>query len=319
MTISYASKNPVSDRIAFVDGLARTGKGLTCLFLSHLRGGEHLQYKVSLEHLCYLHHIGGIDAAVAAPFFQFVADEHVYNRIIGRDLNTRLADESSIYKSPDPEEYLRRSTSEGGLEAVRKFNDDGRFPVFDMHNCLASASLVFQALPWARMVHVNRHPVDLAFKWHSRGWGRREAEDPLSFVPIVAHTNGPIPWFAHDWADNYQRMNPMERALESVLHLQQMDEQGYAALDDEKKPQVHRIAFEHLVTDSTAAIAELCRFFNTEPEDGIEVMMKAERCPRVIDPKEREAWFNVIKADVTPDALERLKAAGDVYRKRWGL
>lgn len=317
MSIKYARKVSVTERTAFVDGATRSGKGLTCRFLSYLSGGEHWQYRPVLEHICYMHQAGAIDIDVAAPFFQFMAEESILNRMFGRDLNTRLSDESSIFKSPDPGEFIRRSVTERHPEILEDFNAHKRLPIFDLHSCLPSAKLIFQGMPWAKIIHVNRHPIDLTYKWISRGWGHRETSDPLSFVTLIEHPDGAVPWFASDWANRYNTLSPAERALEGVLCLEKRDEQGLDEITPGQRKQVLQIPFEKLVTESHELMHQFADFFNAEIADGFEIMLLEERCPRIIDPAERLKWLDEIAGNVSADALDRLRAAGNIYDKKW--
>lgn len=317
MNIKYARKTPVTERVAFVDGATRSGKGLTCRFLAYLEGGEHWQYHATLEHICYMHQVGVIDIEVAAPFFQFIAEVNILNRIYGRDLNTRLSDESSIFKSPNPGEFIRRSVADRHPDMLNDFNNARRLPIFDLHSCLPSAKLIFQGMPWAKIVHVNRHPIDLTYKWISRGWGRREAVDPLSFVPIIEHPEGAVPWFAAEWAEEYNRLNPKARALEAVLCLEQRDERGLAEITPTQRMQILQISFEKLVTEPHATITKFADFFEAKIVDGFDVMLLEERCPRSIDSNERPQWLDEIAEDVSAEALDRLCAAGEAYDQRW--
>lgn len=317
MSIKYARKVPVSRRTAFVDGATRSGKGLTCRFLSYLSGGEHWQYRPVLEHICYMHQVGGIHIDVAAPFFQFITEESILNRMFGRDLNTRLSDESSIFKSPDPGEFIRRSVMDRNPSILEDFDKAKRLPIFDLHSCLPSAKLIFQGMPWAKIIHVNRHPIDLTYKWISRGWGQREASDPLSFVTLIEHADGAVPWFASDWADKYNSLSPAERALEGVLCLEERDKQGLAEITAEQRNQVLQISFEELVTDSHKMMERFAAFFEATISDGFDVMLLEERCPRVINPDERSDWLAQIATEVSAEALERLQAAGDAYDRKW--
>lgn len=317
--LRYASKNPVCARMVFVDGLARCAKFLTCRVLSHLKGCEHWQYPVAIEHMCYLVYLDGIDDAVAAPFVQFIAEEHAYNRMIGRFLNTRADDASSIFKCPDHAEYLRRAAAPGGMEAVERFNGANRVAAFQSHNAMAAGPFLFKALPAARMVHICRHPVDQAYKWIERGWGRREIEDPLSFVPLVEVEGKTVPWFARDWAGEYLAGNPAERAVDSVIFLQEADEKGLARLDAAQAGNVHRIVLEKLVTEPEPVIAGIAGFLDCPQHDAMNAMLREERVPRVLDRRDRQRMFREIAAQAAADKAGSLLAASRAFERRWDL
>jgi hypothetical protein len=318
-SIKYAQKEPLCERVVFVDGLARCAKFLTCRVLSHLKHGEHWQYPVAVEHMCYMVYLGVIDTEVAMPFVQLMVDEQTYNRIIGRFLNTRFDDASSIFQSPDYAQYILRSVSPRDEVAVEKFKGEGRFPIYQSHNAMASGSFLLKALPESQIVHISRHPVDQVYKWQERGWGQRETEDPLSFVPIVEAPGGPVPWFAHDWSESYVSANPMERVVDSVLFLQQADEKGIASLNSEQSNRLHRITLEHLVTTPEDVVAGISAFLQSEPHELMNAMLLEERVPRVLDRSARQRMFREIDDTCSKDRIERLLDESRAFEARWGL
>lgn len=319
--VIYAAKPPLCRNIGFVDGITRSGKFLTCRLLSHLRGGEHAIYDHAAEHLCYLYTLGAIHIDVAAPFLQFDLETTSYNRIIGRDLNTRSDDASNIFKCPDHPEYLARAQREGGMTAVDRFNNENRMMVFHTHNAMPALDMMVKGLPWMKMLHISRHPVDLSYKWIQREWGIREASDPVSFVPLADSPRGAVPWFANDWAESFLSMNAMERAVESVILLQQWDDNGYNKLSDTQRAHhVHRISFEELMLAPKNVIADLETFFSREAHPAMDAMLEDESLPFKPDIfKMRRKFFDEIRNSVSKGTAERLAIAASAYEDRWGL
>lgn len=318
MTFKPSFKKPICGRAVFVDGLARSGKSLIGRILCHLEGGEQWQGHATVQNMCYFHHLGGVPADVATCFIHNFTEENTYYRIIGRNLNTRSGDMSSIQKSADATTYHQRAKSPDGMEAVERFKKGNRFPVFQVHSVLRSASLVFGALPWSEWIHIMRHPVEQAHRWHARGWGIREVEDPLSFGLTFDTPNGRVPWYAVDWADLFFSLNPMERAVETTLRLQEEDEQGYLALSQEQQKQIHRLCLEYLVFDPGPAVDAISEFLKAPVLGQMKEMLAEERCPRPNDPDARRGVFKEVLSGIKPEMGERLRHAAGRYDERWG-
>jgi len=316
--LKVARKESACGRVVFVDGLARSGKGLVLRILSHLKGGQHWQLQGSIQNMCFAHFLGGVTTEFAAGYIQCIVEENTYNWIIGRNLNTRASDESCIHRAADAGEFIRRASEPDGWAAVEKFRADGLFPVFDVHSTLRSAPLMFEALPWAEYVHVVRHPVELAHRWHARGWGVREIEDPLSFDLLIETPEGLVPWYAVDWAGRFLGLKPMERVVEGVLRLHADDDRGYQALGDKRK-QVLRICFEHLVFDPDPAVAEISAFLKAPALAPMRSMLAEERCPRPNDLDARRRTFDEIAKQIPADAAARLHRAAKAHEARWSL
>ena len=270
------------------------------------------------EYVCYAYILGAIDIDVAAPFIQLSNETFTYNRITGRNLNTRHDDASDIYKCPDHAEYTARSTREGGMPAVDTFNTQRRMPVYQLHNTLPAADLLLKAMPWMKMVHINRHPIDQSYKWFERQWGVREINDPLSNVPIIDTPHGAVPWFAHGMAEQFIGLNPYERAVKSVLRLQAADDFGYDALDDEQKRQsIYRFPLEGLFTDPDRIVAEIGAFIGRVPRPEMAPMLIEENCPRNNVGSRRAEYTDAFRAHLAPDIMDELTAAADTYEARW--
>jgi hypothetical protein len=316
--LKVARKESLCRRVVFVDGLARSGKGLVLRILSHLKGGQHWQLHGSIQNLCYAHFLGSVTTEFAAGYVQCIVEENTYNWIVGRNLNTRASDDSCIYKAANADEFIRRAAEPDGWAAVEKFRGDGLFPVFDLHSTLRSAPLIFEALPWAEYVHIVRHPVEQAYRWHARGWGVREIEDPLSFDLLIETSEGRVPWYAVDWAGQFLGLEPMERVVEGVLRLREDDERGYQALG-EKQKQVLRVCFEHLVFDPDPVVARISDFLRASVLSPMRAMLSEERCPRPNDLEARRKTFDEVAKAIPTAAAERLHRAAKAYEERWAM
>ena len=318
-SFQYTRKPPVYERIVFIDGQTRAGKSLVGRIVSHVEGGEQWRSHVSIESMCYLHALGQIDESAAAPFLQYVVEEYTYNQIIGRYLNTRQSDLSSVYRSPDPDAILNRAKVEDGMAAVERFEKEKGISAFQIHSALMSSSLVLRALPAAKILHINRHPVDLVYKWYQRGWGERETNDPLSFVPVLETPAGVVPWFAQGWEEAFVQGNHFERIIDSILHLTDWDDRGYDALDEKQKQQIFRFTLEDLVTSPETVVEQMSSFLGTTPRAEMEAMLLEERCPRELHVSDRQEMFLEIKETISPEHAERLSSASRDYEARWSI
>ena len=316
----YSLKEPISKHIAFVDGIIRSGKQLTCRVISFLNGADHYIYDHNIEHMCYLYFVGGIRAELAAAFIQMSTNATIYDRIIGRNLNLRQDDASCILKAAQPENMLQRTTRESGIEALECFNEENRMPVFHLHNSMPSIDVLIKAYPNLKMVHVSRHPIDLIYSWVKRKWGMREVSDPLSFCPIIKSENGPVPWYAFGWAKEFLEYSEVERALMGVLLLADEDEKGYQKLSPiQQRNYIFRFPLEQLFSEPKTVVANMEIFFDRKADKNMDHMLITERCPRSYVKEVQKQHFDELKQSLSPRFIERLDAAALAYENRWGL
>lgn len=310
----------VSENVIIFDGLARAGKGLVAPLISDLRRVEFAQLRHPVDHIPVLWRLGLLDDQSAASFLRMTVDGFLYERVVGRHLNTRHDDVfTSVHRSLNKKEILQRAFGDEGQPVVDRFNAEGRFSSFITHNTLPMADLWFNAYPKLRFVVTVRHPVDVCFSWQAGGWGERLGIDPLSFWPVLEIDGKPVPWFAMDFADEYLDLSPMDRCVKCCLVLNRMFDETLETFDDSRRRQVEIVAFERMVTDPETEIEKLAGWLGTAPREDMPIALARERVPRRLDITDRRARLEKIKAQIRPDLLDELLAASRDYETSWEM
>ena len=167
MEIKFATDGPtLVNNLIIVDGLTRSGKFFLGKIISGLNNIDFLQYSYILDYLPYMATLNAISTDGAISLLRSVVDQSCYDQSIGRNLNLRFDDRSSIYNSPDFDRYILRSKSEFSRERIVKYlSDKDQHFLFVLHNNLASANIMFKAFPDIKIVHLLRNPVDLVYSW----------------------------------------------------------------------------------------------------------------------------------------------------------
>ena len=80
--------------------------------------------------------------------------------MMGREVNFRVSDLSSIYNYPRPEVYIRRTAECGDDAVLKKINDESPILNLAVHNLLPFSRMLFETLG-KRLCYVNmvRHPL----------------------------------------------------------------------------------------------------------------------------------------------------------------
>ena len=105
-----------------VDGIGRSGKFFLGKILCGLENIEYFQYVSVLEHIPYLYRLGFINEDAAISLLQVNADEHFYNMLVGRNINLRFDDGSSVINSLEPELYDKRAKMPVNNDNIRNKN-----------------------------------------------------------------------------------------------------------------------------------------------------------------------------------------------------
>ena len=210
----------VNENIVIIDGLARSGKFYLGKLVSSIKDLELFVHCSEIERLIVAGSTGIVSQQDASALIAIAVNEEIYNRAIGRNMNLRPDDSSSILNSWEKEKYLARRKSKSGWDAVQKILDKNRHSVFLLHQSLMALEIIKNAIPNHRIINIRRHPVDLAFSWIQRGWGHRYSSgDPLNYDLIFqyAYTDSYVPYFAIDWSEEYLQANEYDRVVKSVI------------------------------------------------------------------------------------------------------
>jgi hypothetical protein len=324
MTRKLFMKQAITPRLLLVDGLSRTGKMLTAKLASHLRRVEYFQISGPVDHIHILWHLGHLDDGAASSYLRLELDMKIYDRVVGRDLNLRYQDASSLHRAPDFPMYLRRAIEPDvditdRIKVMERFKQEGRYPFFFTHEALPNIELFFSTAKLLKVIEVVRHPADLAFSWERRGWGNRWGEDPLAVIPAVDFNGKPLPWFAAEWAEEYLAMTPTDRVIQSILVLTGMCRDSIARLSARKKSCIHFIAYENLLTSTETEIGRLASFLETEPFETIPELMTRERLPAQPNTAAVREKLAALRESASPELYDRLVDAGRAYEEQWRL
>ena len=227
--------NVLAGRIVFVNGTDRSGKMETANLVATFDNVEKHRMDNVFELVPKLWELGKISEDAAISFLRTEADIHLYENMLGRNLNIRLEDMTSVYRYPDPGKYFVRLGMVEGDEAVARVKREK--PVFQntTHNSIGSLELFVKAFDDVRIVHCVRNPVDVVCDLFERGFGHRIGSDPREFQLTFDYDGVPVPLYAWEYRDEYVGLNDVERivcTLESSLKKDIVSFNNFSKPDD---------------------------------------------------------------------------------------
>jgi len=298
----------INDNIVILDGLTRSGKFYLGKLVSSIKGLEYFINSSEIERLIIAGSTGTISQESASALITVAVNEEIYNRAIGRNINLRPEDSSSILNSYEKEKYLVRQEDQTGWDAVKKIIDVNRYSVFVLHQSLRALKIIIGAIPQPYIINLRRHPVELAFSWAQRGWGHRYGSDLLSFEPVFQHAESIIPYFAVDWGDEYLKGNEYDRVVKSIVYLTKNESN---AIESYEGKMCH-VYYDNLVCDPEKEIEKICDFLNKEPHGSLSEVLKKETRDTgfILDRKRKEnqLYQNIKDKDSFNKLLDLSKA-----------
>ena len=282
-TVSHRSQSLSSPII--LDGIARTGKFFLGKVFCGFEGVEYFQYVSMIEQVPYLHKLGFIDESAAISLLQVNIDEHCYNMQIGRNINLRLDDGSSVPNSLESEVYKNRSISNINKELIVKQCAD-RFSPFITHETFPQIQLFFKAFKEIKVISLKRHPIDVVHSWLIRGWGNRfENSDIFAFVPLIENNNLIFPWYVNGWEKEYHNISEAEKIIKCISVLMDHEKQAYKNLSLNNRKKVFFVRYEDLVERPENELHKIGKFVGKKTSNRMHKILKNEKCPNNISLK----------------------------------
>lgn len=310
-------KAPLVEDLLIIEGITRSGKFLLANILNGLEDIEPVQYSGLLEQIPFLASFGLIEKETARQLIRCEVDMRAYETLIGRNLNQRLSDKSSIYNIPNYQRFLDRTKGPEGMVLLKDFQKNKIYSPFILHESMANIAIYFETFPNAKCIALQRNPLDLAYSWYKRGLGKRWGTDPLLFqIPFTKHTeNGVFPWLATGWEDLYLKSSEVDRAILSIISLVKKSQERYSSLPASIKGKILVISFEDLMLNPNNHVKEISTFLDKKPAAGMKQILKREGLPLKAQKIETIKKVQELRAISTKEYLEELLKLPSNYLK----
>lgn len=296
-----------------VDGIGRSGKFFLGKILCGLKKIEYFQYVSVLEHIPYLNRLGCINEDAAISLLQVNADENAYNMLVGRNINLRHDDGSSVVNSLESELYNTRANALIDNDVIKN-QTSVRLSPFITHETFPNIEIFFKTFSNIKVVLLKRHPIDVVHSWFLRGWGNRfEKNDLLAFIPLIKRNKRQFPWYVNGWEEEYYNIPEIDRIIKCIDNLMRMEEETFTLLTREQQNQVLIIRYENLVEKTKNEILRIEHFLNRKASQRMSDIMQREKCPANISLKKRVVKMNNILSKASKKYIKILLSRVEAY------
>ena len=316
-TMKVFERPRLVEDLLLVEGVSRAGKFLMADLLAGCKGVEHVQYCGLFEHLPYMERLGVIERDVASSILQCQIDNSAYDMMVGRNLNFRLSDKSSIYRSPHLGEYLQRSLDDNNDQILKEIRQ--RYYCYIVHETLPNIDLYLEAYPDLKVITIERNPIDLVYSWYKRGWGRRWGVDPLDFSMSFQGDQGPIPWFVYQICEQWETSNEMDKIILAQWQLYEMSKKALEMLPVAQRNKIFLTCYEEIVTEPMRELESIAGFLDTEILSVATNVMAREGLPNSHPKKVRDGKLRLIKEMASEQCFDLLCGLHDVYEEKGGM
>lgn len=304
------------DKIIITDGLARSGKSVLSPILASFENVDIERIEFIYEKIAFLAATGKITKDAAVILLQTETDSKIYQSQVGRNMNFRFSDHSSVFHHPFTFDALCRLLKKDGQERVDDIIE--KKPVFQIvtHDILGSIDIFFDAFDDKVLIlEMVKHPIDQIYSYYKRGWPERLTTDPRATSLTFIGETGIIPWTALFMDGDYNKMDSMDRIISINEGLLKRNLLKYNELDEIRKSQIIWVMFDDFTSNTERNIKKIESFIGRSRTKKTAKQIKKERCPRIINQSEREEKEIFIRSKANEESLKKLDKIFEIYRQ----
>jgi hypothetical protein len=279
MDILFERNVSYPGHIILLDGVSGTGKTMIHRLLDSYKVNHPPRFSYTIEQICIAYHFNKISTDAAITLLKLHLDQLKYDLNIGREINLRKNDLSSILKSSKKYDYLKKLFSEDGEGAISDVFNEKKNVIIVTHQLLETTKLFQKTFNKEFLnLHSVRHPIYLFNHWST-------------YVPLLGTSvrdltlwknqdNQIIPWFFTDSEinKNYATLHVGDKTLVCLIELTRKMISHHQ--NCEKKPNYLAIEFEKFVLDPTHIIDRMDKVIGSKIKKSIRRILNEEKIPR---------------------------------------
>jgi len=224
--------------------------------------------------------LGKIALDAVRAIIKLQVDLKLYNTMMGRDVNFRPTDLSSVFNNPDPNRYFKRLFRAGDGAVMDRIHNANPILNIATHNLLPFSEPIFSALgDKCCFVEIVRHPLYMVRQQSLNFAGLTESVRHFTVYHI--YEGRLVPYYARGWEEAYLASTPMERSIHFIDQMTRRSEGVRKFLRDSYGARIITIPFEPFVLAPYVWLHKLAEFAGTKVGDATDAVMRGQNIPRL--------------------------------------
>ncbi len=221
MKIQFVRNHILAKNIGIIDGQSGTGKSLIGPIISSLNNCEHWLHDHIIEEIIILLKFKKISLDAARAIAGIQVDLDLYNLFIGRDVNFRNYDTSSVIYGGQDKIYSKRLKLKDGDQISKKIRSKNPFLLINTHHLLMSANFI-QKVFFNRnliFISISRDPITIINNFYKNNWEEKIFNNPRDFSLTLSKNQKDLnAWFLNKYED--KKMSFIEKYANFVIDYQ---------------------------------------------------------------------------------------------------
>jgi hypothetical protein len=247
--------------LTIIAGMPRSGKTLLAPLISSMKDAEIFHLDFLVEAFPALESVKMLSKEGLIYLLQYSIHNMSYNRAIGRNLNIRITDETSIWQSQNPEKYFERSFLNDRFDFTQDYTREYKFPlVLCLHNALTYVDILYKSFENIRVVNVCSHPVDIVDAWIKKDYGKDIYGRKGVSLPVFKWKNSVVPLYACGWEDKYMALSQTDRVISMLYQLYLSENNSLSKVNIKDKNKLLMVNYDELVLSIDSELKKISSF-----------------------------------------------------------
>lgn len=314
-SVTRAGQNIASD-IVIIDGFSSSGKSLIAPIFGYFEKTEQWQINYVYEYIAVMYFIGEISTKSVSGFLKLQADNHLYNLMIGRNVNFRKTDSSSPYFDGLEKIYLSRAEQSEGDHVLNREDNEGLILPLHVHYLFGKTDILYKSFDKNLKLYliVIRDPFLLIETWFNSGYPSSLCTKSREFTICCERDGVKVPWFAINYAKEYLLANELEKSILTVFDYYSNVRKMYNSLSETNLEKTLVIEIEKFVLCPETYIDKISSALKTYRRDSFDDIMKKLSLPKEsFDKLGYDAFLKKYKNNLPQKYLILLEKLENIY------
>ena len=299
-----------NNQILGVSGFTRSGKAMLMNLISTFENVEKSHTDILFEQIYYLNRIKKINQEVATYLLKKNLNIIQFYNSIGRNVNYKAKDFSSIYNYHNPNLYIKRSKS-----LNQKLNFISKKYLFQimLHSGLNSGKLLLESSSSLKIIEIFKNPIELVFSWIKKDYGKNIYKKPNVYILTITYKNEVLPLYAKGWENKYLKMNQYDRCANMIFKLFEGRKNQIKKLTLAEKKRTLFVNFDNFINQPNKEIKKISHFIKKKPTRKTFLAFKKEKIPRKFFQNDYNKKIMFLKKNLEKNVFKKLQKYENEY------
>ena len=303
-------QNIFRDNICLLSGCQRSGKSLVTAILPSLKKIEIINKEPVLGAIFSMYQTGELSNKAANYLISFVLSNVNYSNFIGRKINLKKTDETSIYNLLNYKDYLKKITTKSKIDLKKLENN--KTIIYDTHNVLLNLRLWCNLNRNIKIINVERHPITLIYSWFKNDFGNFRYSS-ISQILLYKYKNKLVPYYALKWKKKYVKMSELDRIINIIYYLTKKSDSEYKKFKNKNK--ILRIKYENILDNPYVNLKKIDKFLNNKSKIFFNKYSKKVNVSKKISENAIQKKLIYIKKKTSKDSHNKIHELITLYSK----